>query len=99
MNPKTNNIGRVWNEVPDPSWGDGGSFIEVRETDETGKEGEVLASFYVKPDESEDDAIKAALVEAFDPLAPWEMDYDPQTKEVLVWLAEALGIDTEEYRK
>lgn len=94
-----NNVGRVWNEVPDPSWGGGGSFIEVRETDEKGREGQVLASFYVEPGETEDEAINAALAEAFHPTAAWEKDYDPQTKEVLIWLAEALGIDTEEYRR
>ena len=94
-----NNIGREWNVIPDPAWGEGGSFIEVRETDDRGNAGELLASFYVKPGESEEEAIKECLVEAYNPLAPWEKDYDPQTKEVLEWLAEAFNIDTEEYRK
>ena len=99
MSKIKNNVGREWNVCPDPSWGEGGSYIEVRETDNMGDAGEVLASFYVKPDETEEEAIREALVEAFNPLAPWESDYDPKTKEVLIWLAEAFNIDTEEYRR
>ena len=99
MSHTNNNVGRQWSVVQDPGWGEGGYYIEVRETDKMGDAGELLASFYMKPDETEEEAIRAALEEAFNPLAPWEADYAHDTREILVWLAEALGIDTEEYRR
>lgn len=91
---KKNNRGRGWDIIPDPSWGDGGSFVRIFETDEMGREAKTLAEFYIKPEETVEDAVKDCVEQATHPFSSWEADYDANTKEALFWLADALDIPT-----
>ena len=91
---KKNNRGRGWDIYPDPSWGDGGSFVRIFETDEMGRESKTLAEFYINPEEEVEDCVKECVFESKDPLSKWSDDYDAATVEALYWLADALDIPT-----
>lgn len=91
---KSNNRGRGWDIYPDPSWGDGGSYVRVFETDEMGREADTLAEFYIDPNETVEDAVKDCVEQATHPCSEFSDDYDPKTKDALFWLAEALDIPT-----
>lgn len=91
---KNNDRGRGWDIVNDPSWGDGGSFVRIFETDERGMMRYPVAEFYIQPEETVEDCVRFCVAESKDPQCKFADDYDAETVEALYWLADALDIPT-----
>lgn len=91
---KKNDRGMGWDIYPDPSWGDGGSYVRIFETDEMGREADTLAEFYIQPEETVEDCVRFCVAESKDPQCKFADDYDAETIKALYWLAETLDIPT-----